>query len=137
VHTSDTLCPRSYLAYATLISTFYNYYTDPTQPYRITQERHRRSFNGPQTNAVVILCSDVTMMQTVPMEDQTDSDAVDRPSPISASLLSQLPPPPQNDSEADIQVSYGSEDWHSAVPTVCVAYIIFDYIHKYSKQTVG
>ena len=53
------------------------------------------------------------------MDDQTDSDVVNRPSAITTSLLSQLPPPPQNDSETDVQVSYGSEDWHSALPTVC------------------
>lgn len=65
-------------------------------------------------------CCDVLMRQTVHMEDQTDSDAVSTPSAITASLISQLPPPPQNDSEPDIQVSYGSEDWHSTVPTVCM-----------------
>jgi len=57
------------------------------------------------------------------MEEQTDSDAVNRPSPITSTLLSQLPPAPQNDSDADMQVSCGSEDWHSAVPTVCNLYI--------------
>jgi len=53
------------------------------------------------------------------MDDQTESDAVNRPSSITAALLSQLPPPPENDSDTDMQVSLGSEDWHSAVPTVC------------------
>jgi len=53
------------------------------------------------------------------MDEQTESDEVNRPSPITAALLSQLPPAPQNDSDTDMQVSYGSEDWHSAVPTVC------------------
>jgi len=64
------------------------------------------------------------MLQTVHMEDQTDSDVINRPSAVTASLISQLPPPPQNDSEPDIQVSYGSEDWHSAVPTVCMICVL-------------
>jgi len=52
------------------------------------------------------------------MDEQTELESANRPSPVTASLLSQLPPAPQNDTDADMQVSYGSEDWHSAVPTV-------------------
>ena len=64
------------------------------------------------------------MLQNVPMDDQSESDsaaAAARPSAVSASLLSQLPAAPQTDmqdSDTDMQLSYGSQDWHSAVPTV-------------------
>ena len=80
----------------------------------------------------------VTTLQAVHMDDQTDSDVVNRPSAITASLLSQLPPPPEHDSEADIQVSYGSEDWHSALPTVCVACLVFVFFPQvFQRPLVG
>ena len=51
------------------------------------------------------------------MDELTEPD-VNRPSPVTAALLSQLPAPPQADMDTDVPVSYGSQDWHSALPTV-------------------
>jgi len=65
------------------------------------------------------------------MDEQTESETVNRPSPVTAALLSQLPPAPQNDADTDMQVSYGSEDWHSALPTVRYCHLSGSYIREY------
>jgi len=38
---------------------------------------------------------------------------------ISNELLSRLPTPPDSNSDADVDVTFGSEDWHATVPSVC------------------
>jgi len=42
---------------------------------------------------------------------------------ISSTYLARLPPPAVRGPEADIQVIFGSEDWHSTVPVVSVSCI--------------